>query len=157
MNPDSLIKILGFFNKPFHYLIAGIVFLMFAEKDWVIWGWLLIGLSIASFLEWLVNLMKEKHNAKKRKIKEQEEKLFEQKNLQQKYDNLNWNEKMILRVCVSHNNIIYRDNFGDEYNEMLALSVKGFGQLKSNDTFILDPECLEWLKEWSIINKDDEL
>jgi len=62
MNPDSLVKILTFFNKPFHYLIAGIIILVFAEKDWAIWGWLLVGLSIASFVEWLVNIGVRKYN-----------------------------------------------------------------------------------------------
>ena len=50
MSPDTLIKILSFFNKPFHFLIAGIIILIVAEKEYNIWGWLLIGLSIASFI-----------------------------------------------------------------------------------------------------------
>lgn len=154
MNPDSLIKILGFFNKPFHYLIAGIVFLMFAEKDWVIWGWLLIGLSIASFVEWLVNIGKEKFHEKQKKIKEQEKNNIEKEKIYRTYDKLNYSEKLVISWCVNNKNIIYRDDWGEHYEEMLALSVKGFGQLKTNDTFILNPKYSDWLKEYLTVQED---
>ena len=143
MNPDSLVKILTFFNKPFHYLIAGIVILVFAEKDWAVWGWLLIGLTIASFLEWLINVGKEKYHKELNKKNEEEQKRIEKENLYKAYDKLNWKEKFVILRCVKDKNIVYQDKWSDDYEEMLSLSVKGFGQLKGDNTFVLNPQYLE--------------
>lgn len=152
MTPDTLIKILSFFNKPFHFLIAGIIILIVAEKEYNIWGWLLIGLSIASFIEWCINKIKETINKKQKELKEKEEIKQEKANLYKAYDNLNWNEKIIIFTCIYHNNIVYMDRSKEK--EFLALQIKGFGQRDGFEKFVIKPQYFKWLSEYEEVEKD---
>ena len=156
MSPDTLIKILSFFNKPFHFLIAGIIILIVAEKEYNIWGWLLIGLSIASFIEWCFNKIKEKINKKQKELKEKEEIKQEKANLYKAYDNLNWDEKIIIFTCVHDNNIVYIDSLRFKEKELLALQIKGFGQRDGFEKFVIKPQYFKWLSEYEEVEKDYE-
>lgn len=58
--------------------------------------------------------------------------------------------------CVNRKNIVYKDEWGYDAEEILALSVKDFGQLKDDNIFILHPQYLEILKEYPQIKEDYE-
>lgn len=156
MTPDTLAKILSFFNKPFHFLIAGIVIIKFADKEWGIWGWLLIGLSIASFIEWCFNNIKDKISKKQEELKEKEKIKQEKANLYKAYDDLNWAEKIIIFTCVHENNIVCIDPLGFNEKEFLALEIKGFGKRNGSYKFAIKPEYFECLSEYEKVEKDYE-
>lgn len=154
MSPDTLIKILSFFNKPFHFLIAGIIILIVAEKEYNIWGWLLIGLSIASFIEWCFNKIKEEQSKKQKELKEKEKIKQEKTNLYKAYDDLNWAEKIIIFTCVHENNIVYLDEYRHWQEEFLALEIKGFGNRDGHTRFVIKPKYSKWLSEYEQIEID---
>lgn len=154
MNIDALIKILSIFNKPFHFLIAGIVILIYGQVSWQIWGWLLIGLSIASLIEWCFNFIKEKINKKQRTKQEQEEKNREKENLYRAYDDLNWDEKIVVFNCVHDNNIVCMDPYRHREEEFLALQTKGFGKRDGFEKFVIKPKYLKWLSEYEQVEND---
>lgn len=156
MSPDTLIKILSFFNKPFHFLIAGIIILIVAEKEYNIWGWLLIGLSIASFIEWCFNKIKETINKNQKELKEKEKIKQEKANLYKAYDNLNWDEKIIIFTCVHENDIVYLDEYRHWQKEFLALEIKGFGSRDGSTRFVIKPKYSKWLSEYEEVEKDYE-
>src|SRR5574344_1835710 len=154
MNIESLVKLLGVFNKPFHYIIVGIVILLLGSEEWKIWGWLLIAFGISSCLEWLFNFFKKKYESKQEKIKKQNEREVEKQNLYYAYDNLNWDEKIIIFNCVINNSLVYKDQWKSKEEKIIALATKGFGSTHGFDKFILKPNYLNWLKDYPPVEAD---
>ncbi len=142
------VKVLALLNKPIHYFLVGICLIIwnrFIEKEpkyILLIGIILLLLSIASFIEFIIRKIcahNRKNKIKKQKNesekKEQEQLKSNINSIIEEYNNLKGKEKEIIDYCLKNNTRAFQPKasvYSGYPEAIMSLIAKGFAQKGSN-------------------------
>lgn len=149
MSIEGVVKLLEFFNKPFHFFIVGIFLLCWYiyfptdSKANIFWGILFL---LLAFAEYLSRVMK--HCIMKRR--EKQKKII----ILQEYEQLSNSEKKIINTCCDNNCLCYSPGivYNYHYDNEKSLCIRGFGKMQGTQ-FIMDKTYFDILRPYIIKNK----
>ena len=143
---NIFVKILALLNKPIHYFLVGAFLIIWNKfidnepKYLLLVGVILVLLSIASIIEFIIRkiaVYNRKNKMSKQKEEDEKNKNEQLKNeiiwIQNEYKKLNKNEKEVIDYCIRNNSRVFQQDILGNYSEAInSLIAKGFANRRSN-------------------------